>query len=345
MVDGGYIEGGMYHYYMTDHLGNNRVVVNASGTVTQRNHYYPFGTAFAENTVDEQKKQPYKYNGKELDQIHGLNLYDYSARYYESAVGRFTTVDPHAENYYSWSPYMYCANNPILNIDPTGEDYWSTTDPKEIARFLDAAKAAKGSTNVISSFNYESWSHARDEQVLEAVEGGLTYNDETRMLHGSYLTKEANPASSTGYEYISNALSVPAMSTGKGSVGPMPQLQAASGRMEPMYVEFYVLMPARLGWKASWGAVKYIFNTVTRPPGTTNTFDANKSGFASGNKEKMGKPKRNMPGNNQVQNKQVRDLVKKHNLTKDEQCKLHDMISGEGLGYHEIESIIVNYIK
>ena len=59
MVDGGYIEGGMYHYYMTDHLGNNRVVVNASGTVTQRNHYYPFGTAFAENTVDEQKKQPY----------------------------------------------------------------------------------------------------------------------------------------------------------------------------------------------------------------------------------------------------------------------------------------------
>lgn len=93
------------------------------------------------------------------------------------------------------------------------------------------------------------------------------------------------------------------------------------------------------------GCIKYIFNTVTRPPGTTNTFDANKSGFASGNKEKMGKPKGNMPGNNQVQNKQVRDLVKKHNLTKDEQCKLHDMISGEGLGYHEIESIIVNYIK
>lgn len=98
---------------MTDHLGNNRVVVNASGTVIQRNHYYPFGTAFAENTVDEQKKQPCKYNGKELDQMHGLNLYDYSARYYESAVGRFTTVDPHAENYYSWSPYHYAGNNPI----------------------------------------------------------------------------------------------------------------------------------------------------------------------------------------------------------------------------------------
>jgi len=99
LVDGGYIEGGVYHYYMTDHLGNNRVVVNASSMVTQRNHNYPFGTAFAENTVDEQKQQPYKYNGKELHQTHGLNLYDYSARYYESAVGRFTTVDMLAEKY------------------------------------------------------------------------------------------------------------------------------------------------------------------------------------------------------------------------------------------------------
>lgn len=98
------------------------MVVNASGTVTQRNHYYPFGTAFAENTVEEQKKQSYKYNGKELDQMHGLNLYDYSARYYESPVGRFTSVDPLAEKYYSESPYAYVSNNPLKYIDPTGKE-------------------------------------------------------------------------------------------------------------------------------------------------------------------------------------------------------------------------------
>ena len=73
MINGGYIEGNVYHYYLTDHLGNNRVVVNASGTVIPKKHHYPFGTALAENTVDEQKQQPYKYNGKELDQMHGLN--------------------------------------------------------------------------------------------------------------------------------------------------------------------------------------------------------------------------------------------------------------------------------
>ena len=119
LVDGGYYEGGVYYFYVTDHLGNNRMVVNQSGTVTQKNHYYPFGTAFADK-YDNGTSQPYKYNGKELDQMHQLNLYDYSARYYESAVGRFTSVDPRAEDDYFSSPYVYAYNNPLRFTDPTG---------------------------------------------------------------------------------------------------------------------------------------------------------------------------------------------------------------------------------
>jgi RHS repeat-associated protein len=92
-------------------LGNNRVAVKADGTVIQTNHYYPFGTAFAESTVAEQGKQPYKYNGKELDAMHGLNMYDYSARHKDD--WRFTTVDPMAEKYYSWFPYSFALGNPI----------------------------------------------------------------------------------------------------------------------------------------------------------------------------------------------------------------------------------------
>jgi RHS repeat-associated protein len=118
LVDGGYIENGVYHYYVTDHLGNNRIVANSSGTVVQSTQYYPFGMSFAD--AAGAGAQPYKYNGKELDQMHGLNMYDYSARHYDSAIGRFTTVDPLAEKYYSISPYVYCNNNPIKYIDPTG---------------------------------------------------------------------------------------------------------------------------------------------------------------------------------------------------------------------------------
>ncbi len=54
--------------------------------------------------------------------MHGLNLYDYSARYMEPALGRFTTLDPLAEKYYSVSPYVYCMNNPLRFIDVKGEE-------------------------------------------------------------------------------------------------------------------------------------------------------------------------------------------------------------------------------
>ena len=106
-----------YHYYLKDYQGNNRVVINQSGTVEETNHYYPFGGVFATagNT------QPYKYNGKEFDTKKGLNWYDYGARHYDTALGRFTTNDRFAEKYYSMSPYQYGANSPVVNIDVNGD--------------------------------------------------------------------------------------------------------------------------------------------------------------------------------------------------------------------------------
>ena len=111
---------GKYHYYLKDHQGNNRVVVDEEGTVEEVNHYYPFGGVFS-STGDA---QPYKYNGKELDRKGGLDWYDYGARYYDAALGRWHVVDPMSEKYYGVSPYLYCANNPILLVDPNG--MWPT---------------------------------------------------------------------------------------------------------------------------------------------------------------------------------------------------------------------------
>ncbi|MDO5666162.1 MAG: RHS repeat-associated core domain-containing protein, partial [Bacteroidia bacterium] len=113
----------IYHYYLKDHQGNNRVVINQAGTVEQVNHYYPFGGLFGEGLQDE--KQPYKYNGKELDRMHGLNLFDYGARHYDAALGRWMTVDPLAEKNYHISQYAYSSNNPVNRIDPDGRlDDW-----------------------------------------------------------------------------------------------------------------------------------------------------------------------------------------------------------------------------
>ncbi len=115
-----------YHYYLKDHQGNNRVVIDQAGTVEQVNHYYPFGGLMGESTGGG--VQPYKYNGKELDRMHGLDWFDYGARHYDAALGRWWTPDPLAEKYYPISPYAYCGNNPVRFIDPDGKDWYEYTD-------------------------------------------------------------------------------------------------------------------------------------------------------------------------------------------------------------------------
>ena len=109
-----------YHYYLQDHLGNNRVVIDEHGQVEQVNHYYAFGGLMGESTGGG--AQPYKYNGKELDRMHGLDWYDYGARHYDAVLGRWMCVDPLAEKYDNVGSYIYCKNNPIAFMDMNGKD-------------------------------------------------------------------------------------------------------------------------------------------------------------------------------------------------------------------------------
>ena len=110
-------------YYDKDHLGNIRQVKEADGTkegwLLQTMDYYPFGAQFCDGTTDS-NVQSRKYNGKELDEIGGLDWLHYGARMMEPEWGRFTTPDPMAEKYYDTSLYAYCANNPLNNNDPDG---------------------------------------------------------------------------------------------------------------------------------------------------------------------------------------------------------------------------------
>lgn len=122
-----------------DHLGNIREVLDANGAVCQYTNYYAFGAPFCmPGTYMGASLQPYKYNGKELDLMHGLNTYDYGARQYYPVVPVWDRMDPLCEKYYGVSPYAYCHNNPIMRIDPDGmDDYYNEdgqylgTDKKE----------------------------------------------------------------------------------------------------------------------------------------------------------------------------------------------------------------------
>jgi len=115
-----------YEYTIKDHLGNARASFRAitNGTAIQplqENHYHPFGMEMEGSWMTQVgTENQYEYNGKELNEDFGLNLYDYGARWYDAALGRWWSVDPLGEMTSSISTYAYVLNNPLSLIDPTG---------------------------------------------------------------------------------------------------------------------------------------------------------------------------------------------------------------------------------
>ncbi|MGC4040310.1 MAG: DUF6443 domain-containing protein [Flavobacterium sp.] len=217
-----------YIYTYKDHLGNVRLAYTKDPTkgitkILEESNYYPYGLQHANYNWSKQYYEEvtsgqieielvpalpykYKYNGKEWQDELGLGVYDYGARNYEPAIGRWMNIDPLAEMSRRYTPYAYALDNPVYFIDPDGRrtfphwegDYnWKTG--KYRSGSFDAAMANAG----VSSDNV-STSSFDDVKISDGME-----EDPFLMMYGANSTLSGNVnanASTAVSDIIRNAI-------------------------------------------------------------------------------------------------------------------------------------------
>ena len=231
-----------YLFFLRDHLGSVRVVARPDGKAVQVNHYYPYGMAFAGGGMSGNAgahpveggvsvaggsleiggetggmelarpgaSQPYRFLGNELYTSNSLGLYDFNARMYDPALGRFLSVDPMAEGYRHLSPYAYCAGNPVVYADKDGQ---------VIGRVVVGAVVGAAINGGIALLSGESGREVLGAAARGAIEGGvagLTFG----MSMGTTLAGKIAVSAAVGA----------ATSTASSTVGQLVESGSVDGR-------------------------------------------------------------------------------------------------------------------
>lgn len=198
------------YFFHNDHLGTSTILTDGSGNPYQFFLNLPFGeTMFEQHSYTEDYNNPYKFNGKELDEETGF--YYYGARYYDPKISLWLSVDPLAEDYPSISPYCYVANNPINAIDPDGRKiifingklgggspsggkaYWNNSFIQGAKDYLNDNKAYFVNTDY-SYFSSASgrmdqgyeWAKNNYETLIEGMSKDEVFNMVSHSMGGAY---------------------------------------------------------------------------------------------------------------------------------------------------------------
>ena len=175
-------------YYLHDHLGNMRVTYSIPcvegtqvPTLMHAADYYAYGSILREYVYGRQEK--YLTTHHERDQETGL---DYrGARYYDSDVARFLSLDPAQAEYPAWNPYQYVLGNPISFTDPTGKRVDGYVD--EEGNYLgDDGSTTSHETRVIDKAKWEQLKGARigqgkDNATIDATRRTLLQSEGMRL--------------------------------------------------------------------------------------------------------------------------------------------------------------------
>ena len=211
------------------------------GTVLQVTNYYPFGAPYADpNAVMGATVQPYKYNGKELDRMHGLDTYDYGARQYDPILARWDRVDPVAERKPWQSPYVYGRNNPVRYIDPDGRDEWD----KVVGYIIGAATniipfsgAARDLYTPTDASDYNTALQSTDNAFMvvggtmsDLGKGGAAIGVATATMGGGIIVGSGGAATMAGAPTAVAGVALTGASATAGLAGTLIKMNATSNK-------------------------------------------------------------------------------------------------------------------
>ena len=168
---------------------SNLWITDGSGQAIQHLHYLPFG----EDWVDQRNASwnaPYTFSGKEKDIETGYGYF--GARYYDSGLSIWLSVDPMSDKYPSMSPYNYCANNPVILVDPDGRDYETVIDEIAWTITIKAVYYTKNSNRERLKDAISVWNGQSGKYEVVVGEGDnkkkYTVNFELTIADGDFKT-------------------------------------------------------------------------------------------------------------------------------------------------------------
>ena len=176
------------YFYHPDHLGSSSFITDVNGDAHQHMQYLPYGEDFISQRIDWQTR--YTFSAKEKDKNTGYHYF--GARYYDSEVSVWLSVDPMSDEYPSMSPYMYVAGNPLLLTDYQGM-YIRLTSWFKISPYYSVYQNLKKTSPTFGKYAYHFYKSKTYDWTLD-------YGTVSNQSAETYTRAETRPVIEEGPE-------------------------------------------------------------------------------------------------------------------------------------------------